>query len=82
MEFNFEVNCGSREAMEMIAERGKTALNPETMKWQIIDSNAKYQIRVDKVIKDSETGKDIECCTLLSNMDLRSIAKEKGLICS
>lgn len=82
MEFKYEINCGSREAMEMIAKKGRTALNPKTMKWQIIDKDAKYQIRVDKVIKNSETGEDIECCTLLSDKDLWKIAEEKGLICS
>lgn len=80
MDFKYEVNCGSREAMEMIIAKGKVALNPKTMKWQIIDKNAKYQIRIDKVINDSETGNKIECCTLLSNMDLCGIAKQKGLI--
>ena len=82
MKFKYEINCGSREVMEMIAKKGRTALNPKTMKWQILDKDAKYQIRVDKVIKNSKTGEDIECCTLLSDKDLLKIAEEKGLICS
>ena len=36
-------------------------------------------MKVDKVIKD-DINNDIKCCTLLSDRDLKFIAKEKGLI--
>lgn len=77
----YEVFVGSEKTMNSIKEKGARALNLKTNKWQIIDKDAKYFIRIDKTIPDeySETG-FTNCCTLLSDKDLRTIAKEKGLI--
>ena len=78
----FEICCGSKETMQnIINSGGLKALNPKTMKWQIIDTNVDYQIRVDKTIPDteSETG-FTDCVTLLCNKDLYQIAKDKGLL--
>lgn len=74
----YEIFCGSKETMESIAKKGAKALNPKTMKWQVINQEAQYEVREDKTIYDDD-GKPHICATLLSNMDLRAIAKEKGL---
>lgn len=82
----YEVFCGSEKTMLMIMERGAKGLNPRTKKYQIIDKNAKYKVRIDNIIEaDKEYQKEygekyIKCATLLSDKDLRKIAKEKGLI--
>jgi len=75
----FEVFCGSKETMEMIASKGARGLNPKTMKWQVIDKTAQYEVREDKRFLDEEGNEHI-MADLLSNLDLRTIAKEKGLI--
>ena len=48
---------------------------------KIIDKNAKYQVRIDKTIQDeySKTG-FTNLATLLCNLDLKTTAKEQGLI--
>lgn len=77
----YEIFVGGEEAMQMMADHGAKALNPKTMRWQIIDKNAKYIVRIDKTISDdiSPTG-FTNMATLLCDKDLRSIAKQKGLI--
>lgn len=77
----YNIFVGSADTMNKIANRpqGAVALNRKTMKWQTIDKDAKYEVRIDKVIQDDE-GNNIECATLLSDLDLHSIAKEKELI--
>lgn len=64
------VACGSFDSMKMIAEKGFKAFNPKTHKFQIVDKNAKYEIRPDGI-----------GFSLFSDKDLRKIAEEKGLIC-
>lgn len=75
----YEIFCGSKSTMENIAKKGAKALNPKTMKWEVIDRNAQYSIKEDFRIIDDEGNERIGA-TLLSNIDLRSIVKEKGLI--
>lgn len=82
----YEVFCGSEKAMNMIMKKGAKGLNPKTNKWQLIDKNAEYKVRIDKVIPADENYKKtygeshIVFASLLSNKDLRKIAEEKGLI--
>ena len=84
--FIYEVACGSYKAMQILKENGVKGLNPKTHKYQIIDKNAQYKIRIDKILKaDAEYQKEydekyIKCATLLCNIDLIQIAKEKELI--
>ena len=66
----YTVFCGGKETMEAIASHGAKGLNPRTMKYQIIDKNAQYE-----VVKTGEVLHD-----LLSDIDLRGIAEKKGLI--
>ena len=74
----YEIFCGSIETMKRIAEEGVKALNPKTMRWQIVNKNAKYEIKEDYRIP---IGDEIKIgATLLSNIDLRKEAEEKGLI--
>lgn len=65
----FNILIGSKEVMEEYAKSGVSALNPKTMKFQIINKEAKY-----KVIDDGIGA------TLTSDIDLITEAKEKGLI--
>lgn len=65
----YNVLIGSRETMETVAKRGVKALNPKTMKWQIINKDAKYEVVDDGV-----------GATLKSNIDLKAEAEKKGLI--
>jgi hypothetical protein len=67
---SFVVFCGSKDTMEKISERGARALNPKTMKYQLIDKSAKYS-----VVKSGHVLYD-----LVADIDLRRIANEKGLI--
>jgi hypothetical protein len=79
----FRVLCGSESTMKNIAERkqGAVALNPKTMRFQTVSKNAKYEVRTDKTIADEYNPADYtNCAELWSDMDLVSIAKEKGLI--
>ncbi|WP_279145954.1 MULTISPECIES: hypothetical protein [Clostridium] len=75
----FEIFCGSKEAMVSVANRGVTGLNPKTIKWQIIDKTAKYNVREDETFKDDK-GQSHICATLLSDINLKQIAEEKRLI--
>lgn len=76
----FKVFCGSKEAMEAIAQQGVKGLNPKTMKWEIIDKKAKYQVIEDSCDKCISKGECIsKCATLYSDRDLRIFAKQKGL---
>lgn len=70
-EYPYTVYVGTKEAME-IAAKGVNGLNKKTMRPQLVNKTAKY-----KLVKDpqSETG-----WMLLSNLDLRTIAKQNGLI--
>ena len=78
----FEICVGSKETMQSISENGFRALNSKTGKWQIVDKDVVYKIRVDKTITDKESKTGFtDCATLLCNKDLRQIAKDKGLIC-
>lgn len=65
----FSIYCGAFETMKKVAFKGANALNPKTNKWQKIDKTAKYYIMPDGI-----------GATLYSNLDLKQIAKEKGLI--
>lgn len=82
----YEVFCGSYEAMKMIADRGAKALNSKTHKFQVIDKNAQYKIRIDNVLEADNNYKNkygvskIVCATLLSNKNLRKLAKKKNFI--
>ena len=68
----YSIFCGSKETMQNIANRKARALNPKTMRWQVIDSTALY-----KVVPDPKS--DL-LYWLTSNKDLTKIAKVKGLI--
>ncbi len=82
----YEVFCGSYEAMKKIAENGAKALNYKTNRFQIIDKTAKYKVRIDNIIEADKAYQEkygekyIKTATLLSDKNLRQIAKEKGLI--
>ena len=65
----YEVFVGAKDTMERIAKRGVTALNCKTMRRQIIDKKAKYEVVCTGGI----------CHALMSDKDLRTIAKQKGL---
>jgi hypothetical protein len=69
-----EIFCGAKETMEIIANRGATALNPRTHKWQIIDTSAEYEVR------KTETKEPSSLYSLFSNLPLREIAEQKKLI--
>lgn len=69
-EVKFNVACGSLNAMQMIKEKGFKALNPNTMKFQIVDKEASYEIVKDGIL-----------AILKSDKNLIKIAEEKGLIC-
>jgi len=79
----YKIYVGSEEAMRIYATRksGVTGLNTNTMRWHTICKNAKYEVRIDKTIKDeySPTGFS-NMATLLCDKDLRKIAEEKGLL--
>lgn len=66
----YKIFCGAKETMEKIAFRHARGLNPKTMKWQVIDKTAKYEI---------VSGKGI-IFWLTSNLNLDKIAKQKSLI--
>ena len=70
----YEIFCGSFETMSSIANKKARALNPKTMKWQIIDKSAKYN-----VVKNG-TDYCPDYASLFSNKDLHKIAERKGLI--
>ena len=65
-----EIFCGAEKTMRDIAEHKVKGLNWKTHKYQIVDKNAKYKVKHYK--------KSI--WLLMSDMDLRKIAAEKGLI--
>ena len=65
--------------MNRVAERGVKALNPRTHKWQLVSKAAKYEVREDKRFIGSD-GQEVVTGILLSNENLKAIAKEKGLI--
>lgn len=67
---NYEICYGDLETMKKIKEKGFRALNTKTHKFQIVDKNAKYEIRPNGI-----------GFSLFSNKDLLKIAEEKGLIC-
>lgn len=75
----FEVACGSLETMQKLAKKGLRALNPKTMRYQVIDKNAVYEARYHKTIKDTD-GNDCVLGLLFCDVDLHKIAKVKGLI--
>jgi len=77
----FTIFVGSEETMTACANHGVRALNPKTMRWQIVDKNVKYQVRIDKAIEDeySPTG-FCNMATLLCDKDLKAIARGKGLL--
>jgi hypothetical protein len=70
----YEIFCGAKDTMEDIAKRGARALNRKTMRWQVIDKTALYEVR------QTETKEPSTLHSLFSNLDLRQIAKEKNLI--
>ena len=72
IKYIYPIFCGSLNAMKMIKEKGAKALNPKTMRFQLIDKEAKYDIRIDNG--------EIKSATLMSDRDLVKIAKTKGLI--
>ena len=65
----YEVAVGTKRAMGILKKHGFRGLNPRTMRYQVIDKNAKCQ-----VVKD-QPGYALHC-----NKNLRAIAKRKGLI--
>ena len=65
----FNIYFGEKEVMEKYAKDGVNALNPKTMKFEIINKNAKYEVIDDGV-----------GATLISDIDLIAEAEEKGLI--
>lgn len=75
----YEIFCGSKNTMEQIKLKGARALNPTTMKFQVIDKKALYKIKIDNIIVVDE-GKEHICAALFSNINLRKIAEDKGLI--
>ena len=85
-QIKYEIACGSYKAMEMLKLHGVKGLNHKTHKNQIIDKNAQYKIRIDKILKaDKEYQKEydekyIKFATLLCNKNLIQIAEKKGLI--
>lgn len=70
MTYPYEIFCGDTETMEIVKSKGIRALNPKTMKYQVVNSNAKYQ-----VVKFTEI-----LYGLNSDTDIRGIARERGLI--
>ena len=79
----FEIYNGPEEAMIAMATRkgGVPAINTKTMRWETIEKKAKYEVRFDITIEDeyNPTGFS-NMATLLCDMDLRKIAKEKVLV--
>jgi hypothetical protein len=71
----FNIYCGSKETMERVANRGVLALNPKTHKWQHVNKNAVLKVVVTQTLETGEILAD-----LVSDIDLRAEAKEKGLI--
>lgn len=67
--YNYEIYCGKVTTMESVAKRGVRALNPRTMRYQLVDRRAKYLVTPDGI-----------GATLCSNLDLRAIAAEQKLI--
>lgn len=65
----YDIFCGSIKTMESYAKRGVRGLNPKTMRWQIIDKTANYEVVPDSI-----------GAVLTSDKDLRGIAKTKHLI--
>ena len=66
----YKVFCGSLETMKKVAERGVRGLNSKTMRWQIVDKTAKYEVE-----------KGIKCLSyLFSDKDIYKIAEQKQLI--
>lgn len=70
----YEIFIGAKSTMESYAATGARGLNRKTMKYQIIDKTAKYEVR------KTETKEPSELYSLYSNLDLHNIAKEKNLI--
>ena len=70
IKYPYVIFCGGFATMTRISEHGARGLNKKTNKWQIIDKNAKYIIKKRKgVLYD-----------LFSNLNLPTIARQKGLI--
>ena len=66
----FIVLYGAEHTMKRVAQKGCTALNRNTMRYQLIDKAAQYTVH--RVSGD--------LFVLKSDKDLPSIAKNKGLI--
>ena len=69
--FPFHIHCGNVVTMNIIALHGARGLNVKNNRWQVIDKSAKYKI----VLDGTDGGADLFC-----DIDLRKIAREKGLI--
>lgn len=67
----YPVFVGAKETMEKIALRGARALNPKTMRFQLIDKLARYEVR-----KHHSGGL---LYSLMSNIDLLKVANDNGL---
>ena len=73
------IRCGSIEGMELIAKRGVKGLNRKTHKWQVVDKDAKYEVRNQHYYTNDE-GEAYDTAELFVDRDLKAIAKEKDLI--
>lgn len=77
----YPVLCGALSTMESYVRHGVPGLNPKTMRWELIDRDALYTVRIDKKIEDSSAeGGTAVLGTLLCDRNLKAIAQQKGLI--
>ena len=70
--YPYRIFCGHVETMRRVAEHGARALNTKTHKWQVVDKTAKYLVVEDNVGNGA--------ADLFSNLDLRKMAKDRGMI--
>ena len=67
---DYTVFVGAGDTMQRIATMGATALNPKTMRSQVINKSATYSVQ--------RAGESLY--ELRSNIDIRTEAEQKGLI--
>ena len=77
-QYPYFINCGGFETMERLAQYGRKALNPKTMRYQLISKTAKYLVVLTGTVESEDYGVqwlgDLYC-----NEDLKQIAEDKGL---
>lgn len=77
----YTILSGREQTITPYAAHGVPGFNPVTERWETIDPTAIYYLRMDKYDVDPQSATGVSTfSTLLCDRDLRSIARQKGLI--